>query len=92
MQAILSRELADESQSLELRKRIGGHIIRLAIISGVGITSILAIIVYTRRFDIIQVFSKNQEVQEAVLAALPAFLGTQRKFIKLVLARAMYSF
>jgi Na+-driven multidrug efflux pump len=80
VQALLSRELADESQSLELRKRIGGHIIRTGILSGVGITAILTTILYTRRYSVIQVFSKNREVQEAVLAALPAFLFTQRKF------------
>jgi putative MATE family efflux protein len=77
VQALLSRELADESQSLELRKRIGGHIIRTGILSGVGITAILTTILYTRRYSVIQVFSKNREVQEAVLAALPAFLFTQ---------------
>lgn len=80
VQTLLSRELADESQSLELRRRIASHLVRYAVSSGIGLAATLAVMVYTRRVSIIQVFAKSAEVQEATLAAMPAFLVTQREF------------
>ena len=80
VQALLSRELADESFSLSLRGRIVTHLVRTSILSGVGLTSTLAAIVYANRLRIVQIFSMNAQVQQAALAALPAFLATQRKF------------
>lgn len=79
VQTLLSRELADESQSVALRRRIASHLVRTAILSGIGLTGVISAIVYTRRLSIIRVFSKNVEVQQAALAALPSFLITQRK-------------
>jgi Na+-driven multidrug efflux pump len=79
VQTLLSRELADESLSLSLRGRIATHLVRISILSGVSLTTSIAAIVYAKRFRIVQVFSTSPEVQQAALAALPAFLVTQRK-------------
>jgi len=81
VQTLLSRELADESLSLSLRRQIAAHLVFTAILSGVTLTAVIAAIVYARRFSIIQVFSKNREVQQATLAAVPAFLVTQGKLM-----------
>lgn len=79
VQTLLSRELADESQTLALRRQIATHLVRTSILSGMTITAALGSIVYLKRFSIVKVFSTSPEVQQATLAAFPSFLITQRK-------------
>jgi Na+-driven multidrug efflux pump len=76
VQSLLSRQLADRSQS---GKSLCAYVVRRSLQAGMLLSVTASIVVYIFQYPILSLFTSNLEIQQEVLVALLLFLLTQRK-------------
>jgi Na+-driven multidrug efflux pump len=76
VQSLLSRQLADHSQS---GKSLCAHAVRRSLQAGLFLSVIASLVVSIFQYPILSLFTSNVEIKQEAMVALPLFLLAQRK-------------